>query len=595
MGAATGPVRVRVYLAPRGGLKALKGAAVAVSTPGNRRYRRFLTPKQFRARYEPTLSSEKAVERFLRGAGMTIVSVEGRRRWVVARGSAEAADRAFGTRLARFARRGRVVRAPASPVTVPADVRADILSVSGLDSLRHTVRPTVTLPPPEAATILAGYHPARPCSRYYGQLSARFEADGTTALPVFGRESLSYGICGYTPRQLRSAYEGRTSLTGKGVTVAVVDAFASGTMRADANRYAKRHGDRPFARGQYSERLPRSFKLNGPASCGEPAGWAVEETLDVEAIHAMAPGANVRYYGTRKCDDPIDPGTIAALDAIVDENRASIVSNSYGDVEASFTPSVRAGYEQAFLQAAMQGIGIFYSSGDFGAVMSYPQSDPFVTSVGGTSAAIGARGKLLFQTGWATDAYTLSADRSGWRRSGPAGAAGGGLSNVFDRPSWQKGVVPAASPARRAVPDIAMDADPSTGMAVGETQEFPDGVRYAEIRIGGTSLAAPLMAGVQALASQAAGGRLGLATPAIYRLARRGVKAYTDIVPKYDGRAAIRPDFVNGLNSSGGITYGLRSFGDSAGFGARLTTARGWDYVTGVGTPNSRYLRRQGR
>jgi subtilase family serine protease len=594
LGAATGTVTVRVYLTPRGGLAALKRAALAVSTPGTRRYRHFLTPRQFRALYGPTRGSVRRVEASLRARGMTILSVEHHRRWVTARGSVSAAQAAFGTRLERFRRANRIVRAPTRKVRLPATIAGDVLAVSGLDSTPHVVHPAATLPPPDARLSTLSIA-ARPCSRWHGEKLAQFEADGVTPLPPFRGAVPPYAVCGYGPRQLRSAYLGRTRLTGRGVTIAEVNPFASRTMRADANHYARRHGDRPFRRGQYSERLPRSFSFTGPASCGTPDGWLLEETLDIEAIHAMAPGANIRFYAARSCDDPQDPGTIAALDAVVDENRASVVTNSYGDPEAAFTPGVRAGYEQAFLQAAMQGISVFYSSGDDGSRLIFPASDPWVTAVGGTSAAIGRRGRLLFQTGWATDAYALRSDRTSWTPFGSVGGAGGGFSALFARPGWQRGVVPSRSPARRAVPDLAHVADGTTGMAIGETLRFPDGDRYAEMRLGGTSLASPLMAGTQALAVQSSRGRLGWANPSLYRQYRRRAHTFTDVTERYAGRAAVRVDRVDVLDPGRGVFYGLRSFGDSSGFGTPLQARRGWDPVTGLGTPNARYVTRQGR
>ena len=87
--------------------------------------------------------------------------------------------------------------------------------------------------------------------------------------------------------------------------------------------------------------------------------------------------------------------------------------------------------------------------------------------------------------------------------------AGGGFSSVFARPSYQNGVVHRRIAVGRAFPDVALDADPTTGMLVGETQVFPNGVSYDEYRIGGTSLASPLMAGMVADAAQHAQGRLG--------------------------------------------------------------------------------------
>ena len=133
-----------------------------------------------------------------------------------------------------------------------------------------------------------------------------------------------------------------------------------------------------------------------------------------------------------------------------------------------------------------------------------------------------------------------------------------------------------------------MVGDPTTGMLVGETQDFdlpsrygPVGVHYGEYRIGGTSLSSPLMAGAQAVAEGSS--RIGFANPSIYALYRRGV--YYDVTPQGDP-GNIRSDYANGENADDGIIYSLRTFDQDSS----LQTDRGWDDVTGVGAPTSRYF-----
>ena len=219
-----------------------------------------------------------------------------------------------------------------------------------------------------------------------------------------------------------------------------------------------------------------------------------------------------------------------------------------GDLDQNATSGIVVAYEQIFKQGAMQGIGFMFSSGDDGdeflasgrVQTDFPTSDPWVTAVGGTSTAIGAGGELLWQTGWGTkDTTCRPTARDGSRRSRRRvlDGSGGGFSTLFNRPAYQDGVVNEATPGR-AVPDVALDGDPTTGMLVGETQVFPNGVRYGEYRIGGTSLSSPLFAGVQALAAQAAGGRLGFANPTIYAIARDTPGAFRDVVPHGGGTSA---------------------------------------------------------
>jgi subtilase family serine protease len=565
--AATPPEALfhRFYLAPRGGLRALKRAVLAVSTPGSRRYGHFLTPRRFRARFGPTAREVRAVRAAVRAAGGRVTAVERHRRWVLTTGlaAAEAAD------LART--RGVLAEAP-------------------FDASGRVIRRGRTIGPPNIGSV-SMFRPGRPCAAYYGQFKAAKRADGTE-LPLFRGRRPPFAVCGYTPRQLHSAYVEGSRLTGRGITVAVVDPFASPTILEDANRVARRSGFPPFRRGQLTQSLPSRYDVTGEPVCDVPEGWTVEETLDVEAVHAIAPGANVRYYAAPRCDDPADPGTLDALARVVDENRSSFVSNSYGNPEAQFGEGTRVGYEQIALQAAMQGIGVLWSSGDFGAVLSYPASDPWVTAVGGTSDAIGRSGRFLFQTGWESEAYSLSADGRSWLDAGPGGGgSGGGFSQVYPRPAYQRGVVPARAPRGRAYPDVAMLGNGTTGMRVGQTVLDHGRRRFVEMRLGGTSLSAPLTAGIQALAAQAAGRRLGWANPALYAQARHHAGTFSDITNAHAADANVRVLF----GGRGAAAYTLRTLGKSQGFGRPLRAARGWDPVTGLGVPNRRYLRRQGR
>jgi subtilase family serine protease len=135
---------------------------------------------------------------------------------------------------------------------------------------------------------------------------------------------------------------------------------------------------------------------------------------------------------------------------------------------------------------------------------------------------------------------------------------------------------------RRAVPDIALDGDPQTGMLVGETQTFPDGsVRYSEYRIGGTSLSSPLYAGLEAVADQAAGHPHGFNNPALYALA--GGPVLHGIRGKSPYPAVVRVNYNNSVDASDGTSVVLRSLDDEA---QTLHLAPGWDNLTGVGTPN---------
>jgi subtilase family serine protease len=304
----------------------------------------------------------------------------------------------------------------------------------------------------------------------------------------------------------------------------------------------------------------------------------------------MAPGATIHYFGAADSSTGLDD----ALSFIVDNHAANIVTNSYGFLGENVGVSQVQTAIQTHLEAIAQGIGLYFSSGDDGDEKStigyvstdFPASSPYVTAVGGTSLGVGPTDNYRFETGWGT--FRADAKHGKWNPSPPGAfyyGGGGGTSRLFDEPSYQQGVVPPSLSDKygghgRVVPDVSMDGDPTTGLATGQTQTFPDGsVKYAEARYGGTSLSSPLFAGVMALADQNAGFAHGFANPAIYGLA--GTGAVRDVQPSPTRLAAVRRDFVNGVDSSKGTILSLRTLDmDSS-----LRTTVGYDNVTGIGSP----------
>ncbi len=575
--AASGRVSARVYLAPRGGRSALARAAQAVSDPHSAQYGKFLTPAQYQARFGTTAATVASVRTYLRTAGLHVSAASAHNRYVTVTGSVRAAEKAFGATIERYVHKGKTVQAPSHALRVPATLSSSVLSVSGLDTSTALIRPASQQPLKEPA----GFRAAHPCSTYFGQLKAKYEADGTTRLPKYQGKTLSYAPCGYTGPQFRGAFERGTSLDGTGVSVAITDAFAAPSIKQDANTYAVRHGDGAYKPGQFTQ-TPAPYYQQQGQHCAGKVGWYGEETLDVEAVHAMAPGANIHYYASANCNDD---GFIDTFGRIVDAGDVQIVTNSWGDVESVEGAGTIAAYETLFQEGAMEGISFTFSSGDDGDELAasgtkqadYPTSDPFVTSVGGTSTAIGKANKLAFQAGWGTDSYGLSGNT--WSPQGFLYGAGGGTSTLFGRPAYQDGVV---SGDHRQDADVAMDADPNTGMLVGERQTFSDGTYYDEYRIGGTSLASPLFAGMTALALQQAGHGAGLLNPTIYA----NPAAFTDVLPNPPQPGVVRASYNNSENATDGISYSVRTFGDDSS----LAVTPGYDQVTGLGTPNTGWL-----
>ncbi|MFH0175440.1 protease pro-enzyme activation domain-containing protein [Streptomyces cacaoi] len=575
-------VSARVYLAGRDAT-GLAAYAKAVSDPASPVYGKYLSAQQSQARFGATEAQVAAVRSWLTAAGLKVTGTT--RHYVSVSGDVAAVEKAFGTQLHNYTKGSRTYRAPSKSASAPASLDGAVLTVTGLDNAPHKAASKDQLPPPDAVFKNSG-----PFSSYYGSNTA-------STLPSAYGKKIPYAVQGYTGKQLRAAY-GAGGYTGKGVRIAITDAYASPTIAYDAATYAKAHGDARWKTGQLTQVLPSDYTRT--EECGA-AGWYGEETLDVEAVHAVAPAANVTYVGAASCydDDLLD-----SLSKIVDNHLADIVSNSWGDIEANQTPDLAAAYDQVFQFGAVEGIGFYFSSGDNGDEVANtgtkqvdtPANSAWVTAVGGTSLAVGKNDKYLWETGWGTDKASLSADGKSWTDFPGAytSGAGGGTSRTVAEPYYQKGVVPKAlatansAAGNRVVPDISAIADPNTGFRVGQTQTFPDGTeQYSEYRIGGTSLAAPVIAAVQALGQEARGGKaIGFANPTIY--SKYGSRVYHDVTdnPTGSGLAVARVDFANSYDATDGLLTSVRSLGKDSS----LSAVKGYDDVTGVGTPANGYV-----
>ncbi|GAB3446820.1 S53 family peptidase [Phycicoccus ginsengisoli] len=586
---STQQVTFRVYLDYRGG-DAAAAYARAVSTPGNADYGHFLTPAQFRARFSPARSDVDAVSSWLKGQGFALGTVPDNRKYVEATGTLAQAASAFGTSFAQYRTEGRQVRANTSPLQVPDSLPA-VEGVIGLDESQTLAHADKGAPGPGL------FRNAQPCSAYWGQKTVQNTPtpDGTP-LPA---SPSAYAPCGYSGAQLQGLYGMAGAIgsgnDGSGVTVGIIDAYASPTIEQDANTYFGRHGLPAFKPGQFSQVVSPGTYNRPENPRQDPQGWAGEETLDVEAVHTMAPGADITYIGAPNNFRDMD----AIMNRVVDKHLADIVSNSYGyGGEALPAGTIKPSLDTQ-VQAAAEGISLFFSSGDnadetdavSGATPTpdWPASSPYVTAVGGTSAGVSQANGRVFELGWETRRSALDTATTTWKPSTWLYGSGGGTSRLFAQPSYQTGVVPSSisqtygGAAMRAVPDVAALGDPNTGMLVGETQTAPDGSQvYDEYRIGGTSLASPLYAGMFALAEQKAGHEFGLANPVLY-----GTRAASIDITKNDRDAYpgdVRSDYVNGVDASNGYRYSARWF--DADEQLTIHVRPGYDDVTGVGVPN---------
>lgn len=562
--------------------------AADVSRPSSVTYGKYLTPAAFNTRFAPTAQSVNRVKSFLAGTGVHIDGVSAGNRWVSATGTVSQLNKAFGTTLRTYSVNGKSLRAPAGTVTVPASIAADVSTVTGLSQGSSLRKPLTTKVQPSTAPAsrfafartwsgavkpAATRPPASQCSNYWGQF--------TQTLPTaYNQTKFNTYVCGYAPAALRTAYGTKplvnAGTNGQGVTVAIIDAYASPTMLSDANAYSRHFAEPTFKSGQYTETTFKPFNLR--SDCGGEAGWNGEETLDVEAVHAMAPAAKIHYIGAQNCDTGIDD----ALNYVVQNHTADIVSNSYGNQGEQLPADEVALEHSIFVQATAEGIGMYFSSGDSGDEVvngltpqpDYSASDPNVTAVGGTSLLLDKSFNRVAETGWETslDGVNYSGTKAMYSDALPGDfvfGAGGGTSTLFKQPYYQVSAVPSAlskangSTAMRVVPDIAADADPYTGFYIGETT----GGTFSIDAIGGTSLACPLIAGIQAIASQGRSFAIGFANPLLYSM---GSSAYRDVVPHTP---------IHFASTTGGY-LGTFETGDTQ------YSRYGYDNITGRGTPN---------
>jgi subtilase family serine protease len=324
-----------------------------------------------------------------------------------------------------------------------------------------------------------------------------------------GKFRVFAGPAGYHPADLRSAY----NITGMGssaTTIAIVDAFHYKTANADLKKYRKKFGLPPctIANGCFRQ-TDQNGGTNYPAT---NLGWNQEEALDIEMASAICPNCKIIL---------VEATTNSFGNLATAENTAATlagvhsISNSYGGGESG-TSSFESSYNHP-------GFAVTVSSGDSGFGVQFPASSPHVTAVGGTTLTRGGGTRGWTETAWS--------------------GAGSGCSTVYTKPTWQTD--PLCS--MRTVADVSADADPNTGVSV----FGPNGTGSSSwLVFGGTSVAAPIIAGVYAVN----GGAVNY-----------GSNPYGDTADLFD--------IVSGSNGSCGGTY--------------LCTAKpGYDGPTGLGTPN---------
>lgn len=557
--------------------------AAAVSTPGSASFHHYLSPKAYTARFGASAAEARAVESWLSSKGLAKVSADSGRDYVSATGPVSKIQSAFGVEMKRYRVTGAngkatVIQANDRNVSVPASVAPGVLAVTGLDSTAPTTMHTAPQAAPKAAA-------AATCSSYWAQhvnsVSPSFRGLTKGALPV----------CGYSAGQLRAAYGVTAAASGTGQTIALIEVGTPTAMFQTLTDYAKSNGLPAPSSSRF-----RELVIGSGNDCGNP--FDVEEQLDSEAAYAMAPGATQLMVDGDSCDEGLEGvqalfnAQLAVLSGNGNSASASIESNSWGLSAGESLPSNYAETAHEInLRAAAEGVGMYFSSGDSPGV-SVPASDPYSLAVGGTTLGIGASNNRLFETGWSNDDAYLSG--GAWTDLGIGrDAAGGGTSLLYAQPAYQKGVVPASMShiqaggrvaTDRAVPDIAADADPDSGILQGVIEPGDNGQPgpYQTFVDGGTSLACPLVAGLVADAQQGQKQGFGFIDPLLYSLA--GTPAFHDTLPvtgstPQQDRDAFTPASSDGSATISVIDSQLPAYTDQV-------TAKGYDTMTGLGTPD---------
>lgn len=559
-------------LRDEGGLRAL---VARVSDPASPDYGHYVTPSQFHARYSPSASSVRVVADWLRTQGLEVGAVPTGRSYVPARGSAAAVERAFHTKLGRFAVGGQVLQAPLTTPSVPAYLHVD--GVRGLADELILEGPPL---PDEPATAADSAPPnaiayAAPCSGTDGAVVEK--------LPRFEGKHPAAVTCGTTVAQQRAAYgAGKRGNDGAGQTVVIVGSHAVQTLPGDVQQWSRRRGLPLMAPGQLTQlSYPSAYQTPTAEPVLRPQVWALQSHMLVENLHAMAPGASVVYLGTTSSLDLTNGATLA-----VDAHLGDVVMNGWYSLGENSNPASMAQVSHTSMQAAAQGISLLFAAGSVGDNTAQggtrgpesPASDPMVTAVGATSLIPGKA-----EVGWAKSVLNLS--EGAWEddKKTTFRGGGGGRSALFAQPSYQAGVVPAAlAQGRRTVPDVAVNGDAETGLLIGLTQRFPDGTdHYAERRAASDESATAVFAALVTLANQQAGHALGFLNPLLYMLPRA---AFRDIVANGSLGARVRTDFVTGV--SGTTKKVLKPF---EAYDSNVP-GPGYDTLTGRGAPSTSFV-----
>jgi len=480
--------------------------------------RKVLTRKEFEDKHGADESSMRLVEEFAREHKLLVKEKSAARRTIILSGTVAAMSEAFGVELMEFEHAGGKYRGRIGTVNLPEELRGHVEGVFGLDN-----RPQ-----------------AKP---HFRRRRGRGGVRAATA------------DVSYTPVEVAQLYEYPTGLDGAGECVALIE-LGGGYTTSDLSTYWNQIG---------VKKIPLVSAVSVGNGSNQPTGDANgpdgEVMLDIEVVGAIAPGAKIVAYFAENTD----AGFLNAITTAVHDstNHPSIISISWGGPESTWTSQAMTSMDEAFQAAAAIGVTVMVAAGDNGSTdgetdgkshVDFPASSPNVLACGGTKL-MAANGEISSEVVWNEQASN-------------EGATGGGVSDFFPLPSWQSavGVPRSANPGGktgRGVPDIAGNADPTTGY-VTRVDGKPD-------VIGGTSAVAPLWAGLVARINQSVGKPVGFVNALLYQ-AGDPSGDFNDIMSGNNGAYSAGPgwDACTGLGSPiGSKVAGI--FTESAGVNLRKT------------------------
>jgi subtilase family serine protease len=551
---------------------------------------------------------------------LSIVLVDPNNFFVRARGTIAQVSAAFRVQLSNFNVRGKVVRANKTDPYVDGAAAPFVHFISGLSNQQSEIAPIQKYAPPaapasasslqsQAAPSTSGLNSFFSSNCFHGPVTDVLTTNGGLPAATYKGnlyDSTNIGGCGYTPPEIHSAYNlsalYNQGYDGKGQTIVIFEICDTATIQSDANAFSAQFGLPALTSSNFTV-----IDYPVPAPCEFPD---VEESLDVEWAHAIAPGANIVVLVTPNV--ATNAGFAEDIDVAIlytlANHLGNVMSFSYGLPEIDFAPADLDLTNLLTQLAAISGVSANFSSGDSGdytqfgipATVEYPASTQYGTAVGGISLALNGSNAILWQSGWGNNTNLL--DDLGLVSDPPAGSfyagSGGGSSGFFVKPAYQSRL----TGRFRLLPDISWIADPYTGVVVALTE---NGV-YPPLEwfpIGGTSVSCPMFSALWAIANQEAGIPLGQAARYVYSMPSSTI---TDIVP-----VGSRTNVFGVVTDASGLTYysasdlaqpldGTTVFYDALwnvplnqnlvelvtfGTDTHLKTALGWDDVTGVGVP----------